>query len=1404
MKITTFRSFVFLTAILTAGIEDMRAQGTAFVYQGQLQNEGGPANGVYDFSFQVFNASSGGTPVGNTLTNVGVGVTNGLFATTLDFGPVFTGATLWLSIGVRTNGPTSFAALSPLQQISPTPYAIFSAQAASAASANSISASNIIGTFSLDLLPSSVVTNGSTDVSLAGTFTGDGGSLTNLSTAALEPASPSPFQTNNYGSSGTYYVTVPAGATSLTAKVWGAGGVGTAHCNGGAGAFVLVTNSVVPGETLVVVVGQAGNSPAGGGGSANDACGGPGAGGNLGGGGQASSLFVLSNGFYIMQGVAGGGGGGGGDLNMDSTRANAGAGGNPGQSPSLTSNVRGGNNGSGGTGLGGIYNGAAYYSLAMNAGATNLDLMGGDGGTGAPNDGGGGGGFGGGCGGSGGSGGAGGGSYGNLIIGGNYTTPGNANDPDHGTFSGEPGVDGEVVLIFNGTLANFHGYVQATGFVGDGSALTNLTGSNLAGTIPLAALPIAVVTNSESAVTLSGSFSGNGAGLTNLNTTNFTGTISLASLPTAVVTTNSSGVTLSGTFSGNGTGLTNLSATNLSGPVPLASLPAAVVTNNESTVTLSGSFGGNGAGLTNLNATNFTGTISLASLPTAVVTTNSGAVTLSGTFSGNGAGLTALSPTAFGSSTVGPFQTNNYAANGTYYVTVPAGATSLTAKLWGAGGLGTAHCSGGAGAFVLVTNQVVAGETLVLVVGQAGSAPAGGGGSANDACGGPGASGNLGGGGQASSLFVLSNGVYIMQGVAGGGGGGGASFNMDSSTANAGAGGNPGQSPSLASNVRGGNSGAGGTGLAGIYNGAAYYSLATNTGATNLDLMGGDGGSGPPNDGGGGGGYGGGCGGSGGSGGAGGGSYGTLIIGGNFTTPGNANDPDHGTFSGEPAVDGEVVLIFSGSTGSFAPNLPTQAIGASTTGNNPNAVAVAGRYAYSANYTGRNLQVIDVSTPASPTVLGSLTTVGNPVAVAVAGRYAALVYQNSTTLEVVDVSDPSSPVSVGTVPLGNYPQAVALSGRYAYVVNHGTSLLNVVDLGQPSMPVVLATNSTDSTPYAVAVAGRYVYVACQGTNTMDIFDVSNPGSPVETGVALTHTNANSVAVSGRYAYVGCASGMLDVVDVGNPASPSVVGSVTTGNNPAAVAVAGRYAYVANMNSSSFSVVDISAPSSPFVAGSVATGSGPVSVAVAGRYAYVVDYNASLLQVFDMGGAYIQQLEAGALETGTLQTRDTVSVGNNLDVRGGFTASASARISGNMEVNSNLTVNGAITCTTLTQTSDRNAKENFAPVSPMNVLDKLAALTITTWNFKEIHDSRHMGPMAQDFHATFGLNGGDETHIAAVDEEGVALAAIQGLNQKLTEKDTEIRVLQEKAARVDALEQKVNELTRLVQNLSARK
>jgi hypothetical protein len=95
----------------------------------------------------------------------------------------------------------------------------------------------------------------------------------------------------------------------------------------------------------------------------------------------------------------------------------------------------------------------------------------------------------------------------------------------------------------------------------------------------------------------------------------------------------------------------------------------------------------------------------------------------------------------------------------------------------------------------------------------------------------------------------------------------------------------------------------------------------------------------------------------------------------------------------------------------------------------------------------------------------------------------------------------------------------------------------------------------------------------------------------------------------------------------------------------------------------------------------------------------------------------------------------------------------------------LHVAGGVSATAFISTSDRNAKENFAPVSSRDVLDKVASLPIATWNFKELHDGRHMGPMAQDFYAAFHL-GGSDTTITTVDPDGVALAAIQGLNQKV--------------------------------------
>jgi hypothetical protein len=100
--------------------------------------------------------------------------------------------------------------------------------------------------------------------------------------------------------------------------------------------------------------------------------------------------------------------------------------------------------------------------------------------------------------------------------------------------------------------------------------------------------------------------------------------------------------------------------------------------------------------------------------------------------------------------------------------------------------------------------------------------------------------------------------------------------------------------------------------------------------------------------------------------------------------------------------------------------------------------------------------------------------------------------------------------------------------------------------------------------------------------------------------------------------------------------------------------------------------------------------------------------------------------------------------------------------------SGLTVNG-----TFVSSSDRNLKENFEPVNGRKVLEKVATLPLSKWNFKADPESRHLGPMAQDFYAAFGV-GPDDRHITTVDEGGVALAAIQGLNEKVESENALLR------------------------------
>jgi actin-related protein len=101
-------------------------------------------------------------------------------------------------------------------------------------------------------------------------------------------------------------------------------------------------------------------------------------------------------------------------------------------------------------------------------------------------------------------------------------------------------------------------------------------------------------------------------------------------------------------------------------------------------------------------------------------------------------------------------------------------------------------------------------------------------------------------------------------------------------------------------------------------------------------------------------------------------------------------------------------------------------------------------------------------------------------------------------------------------------------------------------------------------------------------------------------------------------------------------------------------------------------------------------------------------------------------------------------------------------------------------------SDKNKKENFEKVSSALILDKIASLEISTWNYKSQSKSiRHIGPMAQDVYQLFSF-GESDTTISTIDMDGISLSAIQELSKKTNE-------LELKAKEIEKLQQLVAEL-----------
>jgi hypothetical protein len=301
-------ALTFLCA-LNSQLSTARAQGTAFIYQGQLGDGGSPANGTYDVQFTLYATITTGSAIAGPVTNSATAVSNGLFTATIDFGPgAFTGSSDWLDIAVRTNGAATFTELTPRQPITPTPYAIYSANAGSAltantansattattagssetattaTTANTVAAGSVTGTSIAsnsitagNIASSTIMAGNIADGQVVKSFNGLEDSV-NLSAGAnaallangnnLQLSAVVP-NVEFFLSNGTFVV--PSNVTRIKVEMWGGGGgsgkgyqgnqgIEYSGGGGGAGGYDLGVFTVTPGSSFPVTVGSGGKT----------------------------------------------------------------------------------------------------------------------------------------------------------------------------------------------------------------------------------------------------------------------------------------------------------------------------------------------------------------------------------------------------------------------------------------------------------------------------------------------------------------------------------------------------------------------------------------------------------------------------------------------------------------------------------------------------------------------------------------------------------------------------------------------------------------------------------------------------------------------------------------------------------------------------------------------------------------------------------------------------------------------------------------------------------------------------------------------------------------------------------------------------------------------------------------
>ncbi|MDP2647715.1 MAG: hypothetical protein Q8P35_00505, partial [Candidatus Yanofskybacteria bacterium] len=208
-------------------------------------------------------------------------------------------------------------------------------------------------------------------------------------------------------------------------------------------------------------------------------------------------------------------------------------------------------------------------------------------------------------------------------------------------------------------------------------------------------------------------------------------------------------------------------------------------------------------------------------------------------------------------------------------------------------------------------------------------------------------------------------------------------------------------------------------------------------------------------------------------------------------------------------------------------------------------VDVSGNVAYAVD--GDDLNIIDISNPASPSLMNTFVTAGSASWVQIVGTRAYIADGNSVL--IADVRNALSPSIVGSISLGVLPTATSpvtlqVVGKYIYAADRGNSRVAIIDASNPTRPIIASTIALSATePSNLSVSGNYLFVS-RNNNGFRIYDVSNPRVPVIVSSVTGFNSRAGIQAIGRYLYIAGTSG-FKIYDIKNPASPILLSTDTS-------------------------------------------------------------------------------------------------------------------------------------------------------------------------------------------------------------------------------------------------------------------